>query len=62
MIITKDKSTLINGLNKEKLASGPTIPRPGPILLKVAATALNADVKSGVSILITKTTITKIKI
>lgn len=27
-----------------KLTNGPTVPRSGPILLKVAATALNADV------------------
>lgn len=28
---------------------GPTMPNPGPILLKVAATALQAEIKSGLS-------------
>lgn len=28
---------------------GPTIPNPGPILLKVAATALQAEIKSELS-------------
>ena len=32
--------------NPEKLLIGPTPPRPGPILLKVAATAVNVVVKS----------------
>ena len=37
---------LVNGLNMEKFAAGPTIPKPGPILLMVAATAVKVVTRS----------------
>lgn len=45
----------------EKLHVGPTAPMPGPILLKVAATAVKQEVKSRLSRLTTRTEAAKIK-
>src|SRR5699024_725982 len=49
IIIINDKTTLINGEYIEKFPPGPTAPKPGPILLIVVATVLNAEIKSGAS-------------
>ena len=40
--IMKDSSSLDTSLNSEYVSVGPTRPKPGPILPKVAATALVA--------------------
>ena len=50
--ITKDNKIFEKSFNPAKLLAGPTIPNPGPMLFKVATTALNADKKSGISKLI----------
>ena len=55
-----DKNILINGLKWAKFWEGPTMPRPGPMLLRVAATVLKEDSRFGVSKLMTSTATIKI--
>ena len=44
--MSKDNTIFDKSVKLEKLPTGPTIPRPGPTLLKQVATAPNVDVKS----------------
>ena len=45
-IIEKVRTMVEKPLNPAKLLVGPIVPRPGPMLLIVAATAVNAVVRS----------------
>ena len=53
--ISKISTHLEKWENNPKFCVGPTISRPGPILLKVAATAVKFVVRSKLSMLISKT-------
>ena len=48
--IAREKMNLLKGENDEKFPVGPTILSPGPILLNVAATDVNAVIMSTDSI------------
>ena len=47
--ISNIRTYLAKGEKKAKFAEGPTISRPGPILLMVAATAVNPVIRSVLS-------------
>lgn len=60
--ISKDKTNFEREEKFAKLYIGPTSPRPGPMLFKVAATAVKLVVRSNPSVRIMRREATKTKI